>query len=159
MQTQLSETFEPTFNQLLFPSQPEQSLENLPSLAGLRVLVVDDEPDIRDLFTITLEQCGVVVTAVASANAALSTLMANPNSYDVLLSDIGLPEQDGYDLMRQIRALDAEAGGQIPAAALTAYAAEAEQAQALAAGFQMHIAKPIEPEQLLFVVAALAGRM
>ncbi|BAY60076.1 signal transduction histidine hinase [Calothrix brevissima NIES-22] len=158
LQTQLSETSAPTVNPLLLPSQPEQSLENLPSLTGLRVLVVDDEADIRDLFSICLEQYGVIVTAVASANAALSTLMANPNGYDVLLSDIGLPEQDGYDLIRQIRALDAELGGQIPAAALTAYAAEAEQAQALAAGFQMHIAKPIEPERLLFIVAALGAR-
>ncbi|MBD2199759.1 MULTISPECIES: chemotaxis protein CheB [Calothrix] len=158
LQTQLSANFEPTVNQLVFPNQPEQSLENLPSLTGLRVLVVDDEADIRDLFSLTLEQYGVIVTAVASANAALSTLMANPTGYDVLLSDIGLPEQDGYDLIRQIRAMDAEAGGQIPAAALTAYAAEAEQAQALAAGFQMHIAKPIEPERLLFIVAALGGR-
>ncbi|MBD2357955.1 PAS domain-containing protein [Tolypothrix sp. FACHB-123] len=132
---------------------------NITSLAGVRVLVVDDEPDIRQLFMVSLEQYGVEVTAVASANAAISTLMANPNGYDVLLSDLGLPEQDGYDLIRQVRALDAEAGGQIPAAALTAYAGDAEQTEALAAGYQMHIAKPVEPGQLLYIVACLAGRM
>jgi two-component system, chemotaxis family, CheB/CheR fusion protein len=160
LQTNFSEIYQPTPRQLLaWQNKPEVPIENISSLAGLRVLVVDDEADIRQLFTIILEQYGVEVTAVASANAALSTLMAHPNSYNVLLSDIGLPEQDGYDLIRQLRALDAEAGGQIPAAALTAYASEAEQAEALAAGFQMHIPKPVEPARLLFIVASLAGRI
>ncbi|BAY22164.1 signal transduction histidine hinase [Calothrix sp. NIES-2100] len=150
----------PSNRQLIaLQNQPEIPIENITSLAGVRVLIVDDEADIRQLFTIILEQYEVEVTAVASANAALSTLTANPNGYDVLLSDIGLPEQDGYDLIRQVRALDAEAGGQIPAAALTAYAGDAEQTEALAAGFQMHIAKPVEPTQLLYIVAALAGRV
>ncbi|BAY08280.1 chemotaxis protein CheB [Calothrix sp. NIES-2098] len=160
LQTQTTEISLPITRQLVaLQDRLEVPTGNITSLAGVRVLVVDDEADIRRLFTITLEQYGVEVTAVASANAALSTLMANPNGYNVLLSDIGLPEQDGYDLIRQVRALDAEAGGQIPAAALTAYAGDTEQTEALAAGFQMHIAKPVEPAQLLFIVASLAGRI
>ncbi|MBD2499481.1 chemotaxis protein CheB [Anabaena azotica] len=140
-------------------TRPELSIDNIASLAGLKVLVVDDEADIRQLFKLILEEYGVEVTTVASASAALSTLMANPNGYDVLLSDIGLPGEDGYSLMRQVRALDAEIGGQIPAAALTAYAGQAEYAEALAAGYQTHIAKPIDPSQLVALVASLTGRV
>ncbi|MBD2338036.1 PAS domain-containing protein [Calothrix sp. FACHB-156] len=159
LQTQSPEISQPVATQLApLPNEPEIPLENITSLAGVRVLVVDDEADIRQLFTITLQQYGVEVTAVASAHEALFTLIANPNGYDVLLSDIGLPEQDGYDLIRQVRALAAEAGGQIPAAALSAYAGDAERTEALAAGFQMHIAKPVEPRQLVLIVASLAGR-
>ncbi|OUL30729.1 ATPase [Nostoc sp. T09] len=160
LQTHSTEISLPTTRQLIaLQDQLEVPTGNITSLAGVRVLIVDDEADIRQLFAIILEQYGVEVTAVASASAALSTLRANPNGYDVLLSDIGLPEQDGYDLIRQVRTLDTEAGGQIPAAALTAYAAPTEHTEALAAGFQMHIAKPIEPTQLLFIVASLAGRI
>ncbi|OUL24916.1 chemotaxis protein CheB [Nostoc sp. 106C] len=160
LQTQATEISLPITRQLVaLQDQLEVPTGNITSLAGVRVLIVDDEADIRQLFTISLEQYGVEVTAVESASVALSTLIANPNGYDVLLSDIGLPGQDGYDLIRQVRALDAEAGGQIPAAALTAYAGDAEQTEALAAGFQMHIAKPVEPEQLLYIVASLAGRI
>jgi len=138
---------------------PQIPAEDLPSLEGVHVLVVDDEPDIRHLFQLILGEYGIEVTTVASANAALSTLMANPGGYDVLLSDIGLPEEDGYTLIRQVRALTAEVGGQIPAAALTAYAGDADYTEALAAGYQMHIAKPVEPAQLLALVAALSGRI
>ncbi|MBE9208918.1 PAS domain-containing protein [Nostoc sp. LEGE 06077] len=138
---------------------PEISPDDLPSLAGVRVLVVDDEPDIRQLFQLILGEYGIEVTAVASASAALSTLMANPRGYDALLSDIGLPEEDGYTLMQQVRALSPEIGGQIPAAALTAYAGDAEHTAALTAGFQMHLGKPIEPQQLVVLVAALTGRI
>lgn len=130
--------------------------DEMPSLRGLRVLVVDDEPDIRRLFQLVLEDNGVEVTTVASAQAALSTLIANPNGHDVLLSDIGLPEEDGYTLIRQVRSLSPEQGGQIPAAALTAYAGYAEYTAALAAGYQAHLAKPITPEQLLSIIASLA---
>ncbi|BCL36232.1 chemotaxis protein CheB [Nostoc sp. MS1] len=133
--------------------------DNISSLAGLRVLVVDDEADIRQLFKLILEEYGIEVTTVASASAALSTLMANPNGYDLLLSDIGLPAEDGYSLIHQIRLLSPEIGGQIPAAALTAYAGHAEYVEALAAGFQTHIAKPIDPAQLVTLVATLTGRV
>ncbi|MBW4562823.1 MAG: PAS domain-containing protein [Mojavia pulchra JT2-VF2] len=138
---------------------PKVPVENIPSLEGLRVLVVDDEADIRLLFVTVLEARGVEVTAVGSASAALSTLLANPGWYDVLLSDIGMPGEDGYMLIRQVRALSAEQGGQIPAAALTAYARPEERREALSAGFQKHISKPVEPDQLLFVVASLSGRI
>ncbi|BAY15428.1 signal transduction histidine hinase [Anabaenopsis circularis NIES-21] len=140
-------------------SLPEISTDKLPSLVGVRVLVVDDEPDIRQLFQLVLGEYGVDITAVASASAALSTLMANPGGYDALLSDIGLPGEDGYTLIRQIRALSPAVGGQIPAAALTAYAGHTEYTEALAAGYQMHLAKPIEPQQLIVLVAALTGRV
>lgn len=129
-----------------------------PSLAGVRVLIVDDEPDLRQLFKIVLEDYDVQVTEATSAQEALSILKTNPGGYDVILSDIGLPEEDGYALMRQIRALSAEQGGKIPAAALTGYTGEAEQAESLAAGFQLHINKPVEPDQLVNVVAVLAKR-
>jgi two-component system, chemotaxis family, CheB/CheR fusion protein len=160
LQIHIREISLPTTRQFVaLQDQLEIPTGNITSLDGVRVLIVDDEVDIQQLFTIILEQYGVEVTAVSSAPEALSALRTNPNSYDVLLSDLGLPEQDGYDLIRQVRALGAEAGGQIPAAALTAYAGDAEQAEALAAGFQMHIAKPVEPAQLLYIVASLAGRI
>ena len=131
-------------------------LTSRPVLDGLRVLVVDDEADARELLTTILRQYGVEVTAVASANEALETLpQLKPN---VLVSDIGMPEEDGYTLMRRVRALDAEQGGQIPAVALTAYARAEDRIQALAAGFQLHIPKPVNPEELAAVVANLTGR-
>jgi two-component system CheB/CheR fusion protein len=122
------------------------------------VLIVDDEPDIRQLFRIVLEECGAEVTDTESVRETLSIFTNNPGGYDVLISDIGLPEEDGYMLIRQIRELSPEAGGQIPAAALTAYTGETEEATAKAAGFQVHLGKPIEPDQLVSVVASLAGR-
>ncbi|AHJ29823.1 ATP-binding protein [Nodularia spumigena CS-584] len=140
-------------------NQPELSMDEIPSLEGVRVLVVDDQADICQLFKIVLEEYGAEMTGVESAKQAIATLKANPGGYDVLLSDIGLPEEDGYSLIRQVRKLSPEAGGQIPAAALTAYAEYADHTEALAAGFQMHLAKPIPPAQLLSIVATLAGRL
>ncbi|MBE9005012.1 PAS domain-containing protein [Fortiea sp. LEGE XX443] len=137
----------------------EVPIKNIPSLAGLRVLVVDDDASIRQLMIAALQPEGVEVTAAASAQEALSILTANPNRYDVLLSDIGMPDEDGYDLIRQVRALSADLGGQIPAAALTAYAREEERQEALRAGFQIHLAKPIEVNQLLLAIASLTGRV
>ncbi|WP_353929709.1 CheR family methyltransferase [Okeanomitos corallinicola TIOX110] len=138
--------------------EPVSSPTNSPSLTGVRVLIVDDEPDLRELFKIVLEDLGVEVTQATSAQEAMSILKANPGSYDVLLSDIGLPGEDGYELIRQVRMLSAEEGGQIPAAALTGYTGDTEQAESLAAGFQLHMNKPIEPDQLVNAVAALVGR-
>jgi len=126
-------------------------------LEGLRVLVVDDDAGLRELLKTILEQYAAEVTAVSSAKEALNTLTANPREYDVLLSDIGMPEEDGYMLIRQVRELSAELGGQIPAAALTAYVRGEEQRETFNAGFQRHIAKPVEPEQLVLVIAELAG--
>ena len=140
------------------PKEPPEPVD-IPSLAGIKVLVVDDELDIRLLFTTMLEQYGVEVHVATSTTEALDLLRANPEQYDVLLSDIGMPEQDGYSLIRQIRALDAEAGGQIPAAALTAYARDDDLRRAIVAGFQMHVAKPVLSAQLARIVAALTGRI
>ncbi|MBD2744981.1 response regulator [Coleofasciculus sp. FACHB-1120] len=130
--------------------------DNPQSLDGLQVLVVDDEVDSRVFLTTVLEQCGASVRAVASAHSALEVIkLLKP---DILLSDIGMPEEDGYTLIRKVRALSAEQGGRIPAVALTAYARAEDRMRAIAAGFQMHISKPVEPAELATVVASLAGR-
>ena len=122
-------------------------------LAGLRVLVVDDEADMRYLVEFILEQHGAEVNAVASALEALTVLQQfNP---DVLISDIGMPIMDGYMLMRQVRAQSPEQGGRIPAIALSAYAGELDQKQSLAAGFGRHVAKPVEPDELVKAIATL----
>ncbi len=127
------------------------------SVEGLRVLIVDDDADTRELLTVILAENGVQASAVATVREALDALQnLKPH---VLVSDIGMPEEDGYDLIRQLRALVPEQGGRIPAVALTAYAREDDRIQALSAGFQMHIPKPIEPLQLLAVVASLASRV
>ena len=127
-----------------------------PNLAGVQVLVVDDEPDARTLVASVLEQCGASVHAVASVAEALEAFeRARP---DVLVSDIGMPGEDGYALIRKIRARRAEDGGRVPAAALTAYARTEDRMRALSAGFQLHVPKPVEPAELATVVATLAGR-
>ncbi|MBW4678265.1 MAG: PAS domain-containing protein [Desmonostoc geniculatum HA4340-LM1] len=146
-------------NPVVSIDQLPPSDDNVPSLDGVRVLLVDDELYVRDLFTTLLEVYGVEVTAVASAREALSMLMANPGGYDLLLSDISMPEEDGYTLIRQVRALSVELGRQIPAVALTAHARSEERREALNAGFQVHLAKPVEPTRLVFVVASLTGRI
>ncbi|MBD2113545.1 MULTISPECIES: PAS domain S-box protein [Cyanophyceae] len=123
------------------------------SLPGTQILVVDDDDDTRTFITFLLEQAGAHVVAAASAQAGLAALkQAQPQ---VLVSDIGMPDMDGYMLMQQIRALPAEQGGQVPAIALTAYVRETDQEQSLAAGFQRHISKPVEPAALLRAIAEL----
>ncbi|GAB4384465.1 MAG: chemotaxis protein CheB [Elainellaceae cyanobacterium] len=136
-----------------------ESLQEIPSLVGVRVLLVDDEADMRQLFQVVLEQHGATVTAVSSAREAIAALTTNPENYDVLLSDMDMPQEDGYTLIRQVRSLDTRAGGQIPAAVLTALTGNEEEREAISAGFQRYISKSIEPNQLAIVVAALAGRI
>ncbi len=136
----------------LMPVQPPASpVQTAPqesfNLSGIRVLAVDDDADARDLVVFLLEDCGASVTAVANAGDALKVLTQSVP--DVLLSDIGMPDTDGYMLMRQVRTLPPEQGGQVPAIALTAYAGEIDYQQALAAGFQRHICKPFDPEKLV----------
>jgi signal transduction histidine kinase len=126
-----------------------------PALAGLRVLVVDDEPDTQALLAFLLEQCRARVTAVGSAAEALARL--ERSRFDVLVSDVGMPGEDGLSLVRRVRELPPEQGGRIPAVALTAYARGEDRARALRAGFNMHLAKPIEPNELVLVVAALVA--
>lgn len=128
--------------------EPESSL-----LSNTQILVVDDEPDIRDLITFILQDYGVEVTAVSSAQEALQAL--SESIPDVLISDIGMPKTDGYMLMREVRARSPQQGGRVPAIALTAYAGEMNQQQALAAGFQMHISKPVDPDALVKAIADL----
>jgi CheY-like chemotaxis protein len=124
---------------------------------GLQVLVVDDEPDVRDLLRRLLEDQGARVMLAQDAEEAFSQLdMVRP---DVILSDIGLPREDGYSFMRRLRALPPSRCGDVPAAALTAFARTEDRARALDAGFQLHLAKPLDPADLVMVVASLAGRI
>jgi CheY-like chemotaxis protein len=132
------------------------TLECPPELEGLRVLLVEDEPDARELLVAVLRQCRADVRAVSNAADALSELEAwQP---EVLISDIEMPGEDGYTLIRKIRNLPPERGGKIPAAALTAYARAEDRMRALLSGFQLHVPKPVEPAELVAVVASLAGR-
>ncbi|MBD2562920.1 response regulator [Nostoc linckia FACHB-391] len=125
-------------------------------LAAIQILVVDDDDDTREFHTFVLEQAGARVTAVASAKEALQVLAESEP--DILLSDIGMPETDGYMLMRQVKTLQALQAKQIPAIALTAYAGEINQQQALESGFQKHMSKPVEPEELVKAIATLIAR-
>lgn len=124
-------------------------------LQGIRILVVDDDTDMRQFLTFVLEQAGAVVMAVDSAVSALEQWpQLQP---DILLSDIGMPEMDGYMLIQEVQSRRLAENQPLRAIALTAYASEANQQQALAAGFQQHLAKPIEPAQLLAAIANLAN--
>ncbi|WP_298915719.1 chemotaxis protein CheB [uncultured Nostoc sp.] len=127
------------------------------TLEGLCILAVDDQADSRDLIKWMLEDFGAEVVVVTSAREAIAALTESPDRYNLLLADIGMPEEDGYSLIRQVRALDASAEGQIPAVAITAYVSEQGQQMAIDAGFQMHIAKPIDPTQLVLMIANLCG--
>ncbi|HSS48119.1 MAG TPA: response regulator, partial [Thermoanaerobaculia bacterium] len=125
-------------------------------LAGVHVLVLEDEPDSRDLLAMALEQCGAEVWAFGSVPEALAAFdTAVP---DVVLSDIGVPFEDGYSFIRKLRSRPPAEGGAVPAAALTAYARAEDRQQALEAGFQTHLAKPVDPSELIAAVARLAGR-
>jgi CheY-like chemotaxis protein len=122
-------------------------------LRGVRVLVVEDEPDSREVIAATLEQYKAEAIAVASAKAGLAAL--EHFQPDVLVSDIAMPGEDGYSLLERVRFLPPERGGQIPAIALTAYAREEDRQQAFCAGFQQHLSKPIEPAQLATAILNL----
>ena len=125
-------------------------------LDGLRILVVDDDPDTRDLVSTILKRCGSEVRCSESAaDAILAFQEWNP---DLVVSDIGMPHEDGYGLIRKLRKLRSRRAKQIPALALTAYATDEDRTLALSAGFQMHLAKPIEPESLVSSIAAALGR-
>ena len=126
------------------------------NLKDVRVLVVDDETDARALVKRLLEDSHAVVTVAESANEAMKLLPRG--KFDVVVCDIGMPGEDGYSLIRRIRSLGATRGGNIPAIALTAYARVNDRVKAIAAGFQMHIAKPVEPVELITMVASAAGR-
>ncbi|MBD1825490.1 PAS domain-containing protein, partial [Cyanobacteria bacterium FACHB-DQ100] len=137
-------------------NSPEPVPELEPDLAGIRILVVDDERDTRDLINVVLTQTGAEVLAVTTAQEALAAL--SPFQPHVLVSDIGMPEMNGYALLQQVRALPAHQGGQTPAIALTAYARKEDAEHALRCGFQGHLAKPIEPIQLTRTVCSFTPR-
>jgi K+-sensing histidine kinase KdpD/ActR/RegA family two-component response regulator len=124
-----------------------------PDLTGVRVLVVDDEPDAREMMACALANCGTIVVTAGSSQEALEAL--SHTTVDVVLADIGMPVEDGYTFIRKVRSLPSAKSASIPAAAVTAYARDDQRQQALAAGFQIHIAKPVDPPQLAKVVASL----
>jgi CheY-like chemotaxis protein len=124
-------------------------------LSGRRVLIVDDDEDALELLAHMFRNVKADVITALSAQAALAEL--ERGTVDVIISDIGMPEIDGYQLMRKIRERGSDAGGRVPAIALTAYAGEADKKEALNAGFDRHIAKPVEPTELLAAVAELVA--
>jgi signal transduction histidine kinase len=135
----------------------DQQLFFAPTLNGLRVLVVEDEADTRDLIAMVLEQGGAKVTL--SADAAEGFKQIRRGKHDVLVSDIGMPGEDGVSFIRRVRTLSPSQGGRIPALALTAFARAEDRIQALAAGYQMYIPKPVEPDELILSIGSLATRV
>jgi CheY-like chemotaxis protein len=132
-------------------------LENGHRLEGVRVLLVEDNPDTLDMLKFIFDESGAEVIATATVDEALDAL--ERFKPDALVSDIAMPDRDGYDLIREIRSRGPERGGKIPAVAVTAYARAEDRVRVLAAGFQMHVAKPIDPDELIAVVASLTGHI
>jgi PAS domain S-box-containing protein len=135
-------------------AEPEKA-----TLAGIRVLVVDDEDDARELVKAVIAKYGADVVAAKSAAEAFALITTPPDQLpDVLVTDLGLPDEDGYSLLRRLREWERERGIFIPAVALTAYGRFEDRMRALKAGFQMHVSKPVEPDELAVVIASVAGR-
>jgi CheY-like chemotaxis protein len=132
------------------------AFETFDRLDGVKILVVDDEPDTREMLKAGLGQCGAEVTAAGSAAEAIEAI--EKSAPDLLISDIGMPGEDGYELMRRVRGRPPEAGGRVPAIALTAYARVEDRMHALRAGYQMHVPKPVELAELAAVAASLVRR-
>ncbi|HEX8915370.1 MAG TPA: response regulator, partial [Humisphaera sp.] len=139
------------------PRPPASRPGTPPNLRGVRVLVVDDDPDARTLVKRALEASDATTTLAGSVDEALSWFDGG-RAFDVIVSDIGMPERDGYDLIRSVRGRPGDAGGRTPAVALTAYAAAEDRARAIRAGFDLHVTKPVDPAELWAAVASLAGR-
>ena len=135
----------------------ESSTSNPLSLTGVRVLLVEDKADARDLITMMLAQDGAEVRTAVSATEALAA--CNEWRPDILISDIGMPEEDGYTLMKKLRARESERGGHIPAIALTAYARREDRLRALSVGYESHVPKPVDPIDLVAAVASLTNRI
>ena len=134
----------------------ERNEPELPSLAGVSVLIVDDQPDAREVLMLVLREQGAEVRAVDSAAAGLRAM--KKRLPDVIVSDVGMPGQDGHAFMRKLRSLDVDQGSKVPAVALTAYATAGDAEKAVAAGFDRHVTKPIVPGEIVRVVASLAER-
>jgi len=135
--------------------QPIEGKGERQKLLGLRLLVVEDDPDTLDLLSFVFEENGAEVIAAGSVSDALNAL--ERSRPDVLVSDLAMPEKDGYDLIMQVRSRSLEKGGNIPAVALSAYTRAEDRSRALAAGFQVHVSKPVDPNRLVAVVASLTG--
>jgi PAS domain S-box-containing protein len=147
---------EPAHSQIVSPAfRGGIPFDSPPELKGMRVLVVEDEPDTLELIALVLRSCGVLVVPTAAAKDALEQL--DREQFDLLVADIGLPGEDGYELIRKIRERAPNNGGKIPAVALTAYARAEDRVRALRAGYQMHVPKPVEPAEIVTVVSRLAG--
>jgi CheY-like chemotaxis protein len=125
-------------------------------LGGLRVLIVDDDVEGREAMAAVLQNRGAKVIAASTSEEALEAM--GREHPDVLLSDIEMPGEDGHSLIRKVRALPPDRGGDIPAAALTAYARGEDREKALLAGFQVHVSKPVQPDELTAIISELAGR-
>jgi signal transduction histidine kinase/DNA-binding response OmpR family regulator len=136
------------------PAQPAGTVPPVGVLVGMRVLVVDDDADTRGWLTAVLEDGGAAVTAVGSTQEALSALEQRPPH--VLIADIAMPDEDGYALIRKVRAIPAERGGRVPALALTAYAGAEDRERIMSAGFEQHVPKPAQPAELIALIATLA---
>ena len=127
----------------------------LTALRGIKLLVVDDEPDARELLSIILEEAGAEVATAGSADEALAAFeRLRP---DVLVSDIGMPGGDGYSLIQRVRVLEGDQGRRVPAVALTAFARAEDRSEAIGRGFQAHLPKPVEPDELTAVISRLIG--
>jgi signal transduction histidine kinase/CheY-like chemotaxis protein len=137
--------------------EPAADGETLVRLDGLRVLVVDDEPDARDILVKLLDGVGAKVVAAESADEALDLVERCDGGLDVLVSDLGMPERDGFDLIREVRRRGHHARI-LPAVALTSYVGKSDRRKALLAGYQVHVSKPVDPADLVAVIASLAGR-
>ncbi|MBS1792141.1 MAG: PAS domain S-box protein [Acidobacteria bacterium] len=140
----------------LWPESLPESQTRSGNLRGIKVLVVDDERDTREVLSVMLNRYGTEVRTAGSVQEAMEVLSTwKP---DLLVSDIGMPEEDGYVMIGKLRALPADEGGELPAVALTAFASPADKEKSLAAGFQRHLAKPVEPVELAKIVARVLGR-
>jgi CheY-like chemotaxis protein/nitrogen-specific signal transduction histidine kinase len=144
---------------LLHPKTPHGSVTHViaAELAGLKVLVVDDQSDARDLIKRVLEDCAAEVMTAGTADEALALVEARRP--DVLVSDIGMPDADGFELLKRVRALGPDRGGRVPAIALTAFARSEDRTRTLRAGFLVHVSKPVDPSELIATVASVAGRV
>ena len=136
---------------------PVQMADGLTTrLKHAHILAVDDQEDARDLLRVILENAGATVTTASSAAEALELLRRS--HYDALIADLGMPQMDGLELIRRVRQTLPAPVNQVPAAALTAYARSDDRISAVASGFQMHLAKPVNPTELVIAIAMLIGR-
>jgi PAS domain S-box-containing protein len=140
------------------PSEPHESIPalHLPNLSGIKAMVVDDDPDGRNLIRLVLEDSKAEVITAEDAKEALTLL--EEHQLDIIVSDLGMPEMDGYEFIRQVRAFENKTSRHIPAIALTAFASSEDRTRALQAGFQLHVIKPVESDEFLSLVAGLVGR-